>query len=427
MTANVTTRPRVLCVDDEPNVLASLSRALRLHYDVVTAEGAAAGLALLASEPPFAVVVSDLRMPGTDGVKFLARVRQLAPHTVRVLLTGHAEVHGAITAVNDGQVFRFLVKPCDMATLLAALGAAVEQHRLVTAERVLLEQTVHGCIKALTDLLAIVQPASFGRATRLKRHVEALAIDLGVPDRWQVEIAALLSQVGYIVVPPEVAERVHRGHRLTHAERDLVARLPGLAEQLVASIPRMDGVRAILLHQNAPFGPAASAAATPGAESVPIGSRLLRLAADFDELEAQGMSAALALDALERRSGLYDPVVLAALRRVCGVEQRTAVVQEMRLADVRPGMIFATDVIGTNGLLLVARGQEVTPSLVERIRNSWSGFATSTTVSVVSGAAQPPRAGAQNAGGASSVTPVPSPAAPYDARREAHSALRRTA
>jgi hypothetical protein len=139
------------------------------------------------------------------------------------------------------------------------------------------------------------------------------------------------------------------------------------------------------------------------------------------------MSAALALDALERRSGLYDPVVLAALRRVCGVEQRTAVVQEMRLADVRPGMIFATDVIGTNGLLLVARGQEVTPSLVERIRNSWSGFATSTTVSVVSGAAQPPRAGAQNAGGASSVTPVPSPAAPYDARREAHSALQRTA
>jgi response regulator RpfG family c-di-GMP phosphodiesterase len=381
-TATTAERPRVLCVDDEPSMLAALGRTLRAHYDVVTAAGPDAALARLAADRPFAVVVSDLRMPGTDGAALLARVRALAPDTVRVLLTGEGDLGGAIAAVNEGQIFRFLVKPCAPPTLLGALGAAVEQHRLVTAERVLLEQTVHGCIKALTDLLAIAQPASFGRATRLKRLVEALAVELDVPDRWQAEVAALLSQVGYVVVPSEMAERVHRGERLTLAEQSLVRRLPGLAEQLVASIPRMEPVRAILLHQHAPY-----AADGP---PVPVGARLLRIAQDFDALEARGMSASNALDTLEHRAGLYDPAVLGALRRVCGVEQQQqAIVEEMCLADVRVGMIFATDVIGTNDLLLVARGQEVTPSLIERVRSSWREFAARARVSMITGNAAP--------------------------------------
>ena len=191
----MTAKARILCVDDQPNVLAALERTLRERHDVVTAVGAAAGLTRLERAGPFADVVSGLSMPGMDGVAFLGRVRQRAPETVRVLLTGQADVTGAMAAVNEGQIFRFLLKPCAPDALGKALSAAVEQHRLVTAERVLLEQTLHGCIKALTDLLAIAQPASFGRASRLKRLVERLAVELGVPDRWQVEIAALRSQV----------------------------------------------------------------------------------------------------------------------------------------------------------------------------------------------------------------------------------------
>jgi hypothetical protein len=194
--------------------------------------------------------------------------------------------------------------------------------------------------------------------------------------------------VGYIVLPAEVAERVQRGSRLTSAERELVARLPRLAEQLIASIPRLDAVRGILLHQDVPFEGGASTGA-----AVPVGARLLKVAQDFDALEARGMPAALALDALERRSGLYDPAVLAAMRRVCGVGELTAVVEEMRLADVRHGMIFATDVTSPRGLLLVARGQEVTASLYERIWSSWYAFATNLQVSmIVNGAVLPPAA-----------------------------------
>jgi response regulator RpfG family c-di-GMP phosphodiesterase len=396
--ANGPERPRVLCVDDEPNILASLRRSLRLHYDVVTASSASEALTRIAQEPPFAVVVSDLRMPGTDGIVFLGCVRQRAPDTVRVLLTGQAELDGAIAAVNEGQVFRFLVKPCDQSALLGALRAAVGQYRLITAERVLLERTVHGSITALTDLLAIVQPASFGRGTRLKRLVEALAADLDVPERWQVEVAALLSQVGYIVVPPEIAERLRAGRPLNRAERDLGASLPRLAEQLIESIPRLEGVREILRHQQAGYAPESG---------VPIGARLLRVANDFDVLETQGMTPGTALDALEGRRDAYDPAVLAAMRRVCGLVKRLAVVQELRLADVQIGMIFATDVASPNGLLLVARGQEVTTGLRERITNFWDGFATSLRVQmIVPPSPETARAGAPRSAPAPSSPPV---------------------
>src|SRR5918911_2964995 len=165
---------RVLCVDDEPNVLEGLRRTLGGHYRVRTAVGGAAGLEAIEREGPFAVVVSDLRMPEMDGVAFLSRVRQRSPDTVRVLLTGQADLDAAIAAVNEGHIFRFLSKPCAQPVLFQALAAAEEQYRLITAERVLLEQTLYGSIKALTDILALAVPSAFGRAVRAKAHLSEL-------------------------------------------------------------------------------------------------------------------------------------------------------------------------------------------------------------------------------------------------------------
>jgi response regulator RpfG family c-di-GMP phosphodiesterase len=146
---------------------------------------------MLAREPAVAVIMSDMRMPGMDGATFLARARQVAPDAVRMLLTGQADVDAAAAAINEGQIFRFLTKPCPPPMLLAAFASAVEQHELITAERVLLEQTLHGSIKTLTDVLALVSPTSFGRATRIKQLVSDLAERLAIRERWQVEVAAM--------------------------------------------------------------------------------------------------------------------------------------------------------------------------------------------------------------------------------------------
>jgi CheY-like chemotaxis protein len=118
----------VLCVDDEPRVLQGLRLNLESQFRVTTATSAAEALELCAADPP-AVVLSDLRMPEMDGASLLTRVRDRAPHTVRILLTGQADVNAVATAVNEAGIFRFLTKPCQTAVLLSTLQAAGEQHR----------------------------------------------------------------------------------------------------------------------------------------------------------------------------------------------------------------------------------------------------------------------------------------------------------
>ncbi|NIQ03497.1 MAG: response regulator, partial [Nitrospinaceae bacterium] len=94
----------------------------------------------------FAVVVSDMRMPDMDGIQFLSRVREHYPQTVRMMLTGYADVKTAMNAVNEGNIFRFMTKPCPPEVFEKVLSAGIEQYRLITAERDLLERTLKGSV-----------------------------------------------------------------------------------------------------------------------------------------------------------------------------------------------------------------------------------------------------------------------------------------
>lgn len=360
---------RILCVDDEPNVLDGLRRVTRGVFQLTTAVGAAEGLAALEEAQDFAVVLSDLRMPGMDGIAFLERAREAAPDASRMLLTGNADLNSAMEAVNRGAIFRFLLKPCASETLLSALAAAVEQNRLVTSERVLLEQTLHGSIKALTDVLALINPAGFGRAARAKALAGGIAEALGNEGRWQVEVAAMLSQIGTVTLAPDTVEKLYSGSTLTHSESVSVKRLPAIASEVIASIPRLEEVREILTQQNFRFDGAGRPGGKPAGKEIPWGARLLKLVLDYDLLESQGLAPRMAVDALRGREGHYDPELLDALTEHCGLGEAQQKVVAIMIADVRPGMIFVEDIRTTTGLLLIARGQEVTERLAERIQN----------------------------------------------------------
>lgn len=363
-----TPRAKVLCVDDEQNVLEGLTLNLRRRFDATTALGGPAALEAIQRDGAPAVVVSDMRMPGMNGATFLARVRDVAPDTVRILLTGQADIDSAIAAVNEGQIFRFLTKPCPPPDLLAAIAAAVEQHRLITSERVLLEQTLHGCIKTLVDVLALTNPVSFGRATRIKQQVSELAQSIGLTERWQVEVAAMLSQLGYVTLPAEVAEKVHQGHLLTQEEQAMVARAPAVTEQLLGNIPRLEVVRAILSSYAKASRPE-SISGDGDTKLIALGAQLLRVATDFDALEARGCSSALAVTTMRGREGHYDAKIMDALWALRGDDGDRDEVEELPLGALRVGMVLADDVKMVAGTLLVARGFVITESFIERLRN----------------------------------------------------------
>ena len=366
--------PKVLCVDDEPNVLSGLALHLRRRYDLITAASAADALEILGQYKGTAVIISDMRMPMMDGAAFLSRSREVAPDAVRVLLTGQTDMPSAIAAINQGQIFRFLTKPCPPSTLLGAVEAAVEQHRLITAERVLLEHTVRGSIKALTDVLALTSPAAFGCATRIRQLATELASSLKQGVSWQIDVAAMLCQLGSVALPADTAGRFYSGQALTDEDARMVSRMPAVTEQLLGQIPRMDDVVGILTAMEQPFRPLEPKVTDVHEVQCHRGGELLKVARDFDALEVLGNTSARAVGIMRSRSGRYDPALLDALQSLRAGEAPREKIVEITLSAVRVGMVFAEDVKTADGMLIAARGCEVTTSFVERMRNVGVGI-----------------------------------------------------
>lgn len=349
-------RARVLCVDDEVQVLRGLVANLSDTYDVVAVLTGQDALHAVRTQGPFHVVVSDLQMPEMNGTELLAQVRVEAPEVIRILLTGVTDLHPAIEAVNEGQLFRFLTKPCRTTQLIKAVEAGVEQHRLQSAERELLQKTVFGSVETLTEVLALTHPAAFGRAVRLRAGCRELATALDLEDGWKTELAAMLSQIGSVEFAPELMERAYEGAELSEDETKALRNMPSLSKRVLGRIPRLEDVRAIIALQNAPLSPA-----------VPIGARILKVVADFDELEMRLRDAAEALSVMAGKRQTYDADVLAALSHLHGERTREEVVREVSLAALQIGMKLASGVRTQEGTLLIAHGHEVTQTLLHRL------------------------------------------------------------
>lgn len=345
----------VLFVDDDPGMLAAYRRFLVPTFVVETAAGGAEALEVLAARGPFAVVVSDLEMPRMGGIELLAAARERHPDTTRVLLTGKADLGAAIQAVNDGHIFRFLTKPIDRGVLGKAVRAAVEQHQLVTAQRELLEGTVRATVRVLGELLALVNPAAFSRALRVQAVARELAQVVNAEFGWDVEVAAVLSQLGYVTVSERVLTAADRGCELSAADQAELDAAPQHAADLISRIPRLDRVIDIIRH----LGPVADGKAAP------LGSRLLRLARDFDTLAGRGLPRAQAVEHLKSPCGRYDPTLLAGLeqlvRKASQPESRT-----LAVSALTAGMVLDEDLYGVDGTFLLRQGTTITPPLLVR-------------------------------------------------------------
>ncbi|MFZ0686035.1 MAG: HD domain-containing phosphohydrolase [Terriglobales bacterium] len=381
---------KILLVDDDSNILLGYRRSLNRDFLIETALGGTQALQLAAESGPFAVVVSDMRMPGMDGIQFLSKIKAQSPDTIRVMLTGNAEIETAIDAINEGSIFRFLTKPCSKEMMAKTLTAALLQYRLVTAERHLLEQTLTGGIQVLTEVLSLVNPAAFSRAERARRYIHHIVASMKLGNPWQYEVAAMMSQLGCVTLAPETIDAVYRGEKLSANEQAQYDAHPAVAYSLLSKIPRLEPIAWMIEHQNDPVRE------TDDCESkdMRLGAEILRLTLAYEKLIHKGKSRTEAVHSLSCQNKEFSPEFFEALVAL-DPNAEEGDIRKCRIDSLSPGMIIQNEIRSAEGTLLVSKGQEVTPPLILKLKNLYARrvipgevpvSAPTTTLSFVKGA-----------------------------------------
>ncbi len=356
---------KILFVDDDPNILSAYQRQLRKQFNVDTAIGGELGLTAIANHGPYSVIVADMGMPGMNGIQFLSKAKEITPDSVRMMLTGNADQQTAMNAINEGNIFRFLTKPCQPEVITKVLTAGIEQYRLITSEKELLEKTLNGSVKVLTDVLAIVNPTAFGRTSRIHNFIQTICAELKIEKPWQIELAAMLSQIGCITMSEETLTKVYRGDNLTEQELQTFQRHPQIGSSLIASIPRLEKVAEIIACQELRFYSSVTPLGTKSGADIPLGARILKLIIDFDSLVTTGMNNAQALEAIRKRQDWYDQTIVEALKRII-VAEKGYEVKYVKTNELTTQMILAEDIKTSTGTLFAAQGCRIT--LLVRIR-----------------------------------------------------------
>jgi response regulator RpfG family c-di-GMP phosphodiesterase len=362
---------KILIVDDDTSLLDGLQRLLRKQFQITTALGGAEALDVMAKHGPFAVVVADMQMPEMSGLQFLMFAQVQSPDTVRIMLTGNADQATAADAVNDGSVFRFLTKPCHASTLVPALEAALEHYRLRQAERDLLQNTLGGALKVLTEILSQNDPATFKRGQYLRDRCREFGAVTGFPVTWETEIAATLLTIGRVTIPPGPLESMRLGLPLSREESELQQHIPEFGARLLENIPRLENIVAIIRYQNKSFDGSGFPLSSMAGADIPFGARLLKFLSDLIELEEEGLTRAEAWQKMQERIGRYDPEILNAAIGYCEVVQTPKLnpPEELLVDQLAPGQTLAQDLCAVSGLFLLPAGTKLTPMLIAKLVN----------------------------------------------------------
>jgi response regulator RpfG family c-di-GMP phosphodiesterase len=408
---------RILCIDDEPNILASLVRVFRPHgYVVATATSGDEALAMLEREPAD-VVISDMRMPGMDGTAVLEQVRARWPDTVRLLLTGHSDIDATIGAINRGEIHRYIGKPWNEAELLLIVRQALERKSLEGHKRRLeaLARKQNGELKALN---ATLEQKVALRTAELQDAVGALAVS---NDKLKANFLTSLKVFSTLIEMRE-AESAGHSRRVTDMARKIGERMgidaadaqdlllagllhdigkiglsdatlrlardasdgdiplafykyPLRSEQALTPLEGLRGAAVIIRAHRERFDGRGYPEGLAGT-AIPLGARILAVAKDYDAsqigtLSRHRMPAEAARGRIAQGRGtLYDPEVVDVLLSVLDAADAPAPLDmRIELSDLVAGMVLSRDLVTLDGVLLLTADRVLDESVVQRIRD----------------------------------------------------------
>jgi len=399
----------ILCVDDEPNILSSLRRALRNpRYRVLTAPGGEEALALMEAAP-VDLVISDMRMPGMDGARLLGQIRRRWPRTMRILLTGYADVDSTVAAINEGQIYRYVNKPWDDGELQVTVAQALERLDLerekerlealtraqneelrrfnaelerrveartaeVTQANDKLKRNYMTSIKVFANLIELRGTQLVGHGRRMAEMARALSKAMGCngEDTQAVFVAALLHDIGLIGLSDEMLAKPVP--KLSAEEMALYRKHPILGEQSLMALDDMQPVAALIRAHHEHFDGKGFPDGRAGAD-IPLGARILAIVDAYDDLLNGHMGAAGLKTAQVRtllmhgRGSQFDPEVLDVFLHINQPSAPTPPAPiSMTTEHLQPGMVLAADLISREGAVLLATDHVLTADTIRRIR-----------------------------------------------------------
>jgi response regulator RpfG family c-di-GMP phosphodiesterase len=310
-----------------------------------------------------------MRMPGMNGAQFLSHVRQKVPDTVRMLLTGYADLNAAMDAVNEGNIFRFLTKPCEKDILAKAIVTGVEQYRLVRLEKELLEKTLMGSIKVLTDVLSAASPEAFGKSRRIAHYVRHLVLKSGLTSTWRFEAVASLSQLGCVTLDTDLIQQAYTDSKMSPEDQARFNAHPKAGMDLLARIPRLEPIAWMIgqqLTKNIPD--VVPGVPEPYAKDIVLGAKILKLALAFDDLRIKRFSIEDAIGRLHTRRSEFERDLVDALNDIVPPLARMAL-RKVSTLKLAVGMIVEQEIRNEYGMLMVAKSQEITPALLIKLDN----------------------------------------------------------
>ncbi|MBU1612473.1 MAG: HD domain-containing protein [Proteobacteria bacterium] len=238
----MTTQPEhhILFVDDDKRALDSYRRLLSEKYHIFSALNASEAFKIIEQNSEIKVIISDLKMPGIDGIRFLELTKDLLPDAVRILLTGFADLQNALDAVNRGQIFRLLNKPCSADLLLASIEAGLKQYQLVADSRALhtlnkTQQILNGIVAGLSTLLEARDPYTAGHQRRVAALARTIGTEMGfAEDRLNaLEMTGRLHDLGKVYVP---ADFLNKPGRLSPEEFSIIHKHPEVGASILKNV-----------------------------------------------------------------------------------------------------------------------------------------------------------------------------------------------
>jgi hypothetical protein len=299
-----------------------------------------------------------------------------------MVLSGQADLDSTVAAVNEGHIFRFLMKPCDTDKLYEVINSGIEQYRLVNAEKHLLENTLNATVKSLVEVLGLINPHAQRRATQIEKYAQSASTALKLPGAWKYDLAAMLSQLGCITLPAETLSKVYGGQPLTDEENKLYESHPEVAGKLLSQIPRLEDVAGMVAGQLKAPGKELAHGTADTWKPQSIGAAILWTAVRFDLLVNQGRTAQAAAQQIRQLVPYLPAAITDAMTKTPVATGGRRETRQVTVNNLMVGMILEGEVLSTKGIRLVPKGAEITGSLLGRLRTIASGVGVAEPISV---------------------------------------------